>query len=124
MASIYLPKSTSELIQLGQKIVDRHKRLNAEDIEHGALINLNIEELNRKLIEIAPKFDELVKLREIAEQLNDYIKITCGTHGSNRKITPGTVRFIIAQVRDVLKGIHREDPKMLIEWGFDVIEKE
>ncbi|MDI1355433.1 MAG: hypothetical protein PSX36_10965 [bacterium] len=124
MATIVLPKSTAELLQLGQKIIHKHKDLSEQRVELSNLIGFHVENLEQKLAEAKPKFEDMCRLKELYEQLNTQIKMACGTHGSDRKISPGTIKFFIAQIRDILKGIHKEDLKQLSDWGFEVIERE
>jgi hypothetical protein len=74
--------------------------------------------------EVQPKYNELLELRAKANQLNDEIQMVLGIHRSEKKIVQGTARFIVAQSRDILKGIYRDDLNKLKEWGFEVISKQ
>jgi hypothetical protein len=125
MASITLPKSTLDLLILGESLVVAHNMLlekNLHDV-HFQSLKERIEELSLKITRVRPMYDEMVKLMETASGLNEEIKMVCGSHKSNKKIAPGTIRFVIAQIRDMLKGMHREDLKILSEWGFTVLVK-
>lgn len=123
MATIILPKSTAELILLGQKIINKHKGQSENKNAQSILISLYIKDLDQKLEEVKPKYQDMLRLKEKLDQLNDQLKRVCGTHGSNRKISPGTIKFNIANVRDILKAVHREDLNQLCDWGFKVIER-
>lgn len=123
MATILLPKNTLELLKLAENIISKYETTNEINKFNNVIIDDNIENLKKIIIGIRPKHDEMIQHKNTADRINHEIQLLCGTHNSNRKISSGTIKFIVAQLRDILKGIHRENPTALTEWGFVLIEK-
>jgi len=120
MATILLPKSTLELLNLSESIILKYEKSHEFNKSKDILIDENIQNLKVKVNGLRERYDEMLFYREKAESINREIQLICGTHNSDRKISPGTVKFIIAQLRDILKGLYRENPLLLNEWGFFV----
>jgi hypothetical protein len=120
MATIILPKNLEALLTLSEAIVLKHKT----DGKKSPLIKTEILALENMVTQVQPKYLRLLKLQEEANQLKEEIQQVLGIHRHEKKITVGTARFIVAQSRDILKGIHREDLLKLRLWGYEVIVKE
>jgi hypothetical protein len=116
MANIHLPKNTEGIIGLARSIVNKYD----EDLQTDLIGAGDVELLRSALQAIVPKHTEMLALRKRTTELNLEIQTVLGTHNMNHKLTPGTVRFVIARVRDILKGKCRENPDDLRNWGFCV----
>lgn len=116
MASIYIPKNMAELIELSEKIIQKH----GKDTDKSCLKNMNIELLNVKISALKQKHQRYLELKEKADSPRNEIQLELDIHQSQKDISPETIRFYVVQIRDVLKGINRHHIVSLREWGFTV----
>ena len=120
MAIIYIPKTVPELIELSEQILKKH----LQQGEKSPLAHLNMQQLKDVLNEMKIKHEEYLVFKEKCDRMKEDIQLIFGTHREQKNIENGTIRFTTVQVRDVLKGIHRERLEALREWGYTVITKE
>jgi hypothetical protein len=116
MATIYIPKSVPELIDLSEKILARHYL----EGEKSPLRNVNIEQLSVNIDGIKKTHLRYLELKKESDRLKDQIQLALGVHKTHQALQPNTVRFLIIQIRDILKGVKREDVEELGKWGYTV----
>lgn len=120
MATIKIPKNTEELIELSEKIIVKHK----QDEENCPLRDVDLKSLERTISILKEQYKESLELKKRSDELREHTQLILGVHQSQKNIKPETVRFKIVQIRDVLKGIHRESIHKIAMWGYEILEKE
>lgn len=120
MASIHIPKNMTELIELTEKIIHKHKCCGDES----PLRNIDLQLMFMNMEELRNKHDEYMRMKKECDELRDEIQLKLGVHRSQNKIPPQTIRFYVLQVRDVLKGIKRNSINELKEWGYTISEND
>lgn len=120
MASITLPKSTEEILDLAACILKKHETQSDKEVFNG----INMIAFKNMIDETTAKYEKMKELKNQYNIINHEIQLILGNHRSYGKITHGTVRFMLAQIKDVFKGKHRQDMTALREWGFTVTVKQ
>lgn len=118
MAVIYIPKTAPEIFDLSKSIILKHNSI----AQNSPLNHIEITSLCSRITDLELKFKEYQILSEKCAKLKEEFQKELGIHQEQKSLVPGTVRFNIVQVRDILKGIAREDITVLKNWGFKIID--
>lgn len=115
---VIIPNNVEELITLGNNIVKKEKAL-------GVKSNFTPDELTELEQKLNEGTDANIKQKELTKEAKELTltrDIALGTTKKSSVNQPGNVKFFITGLRDVLLGKNKVNPKVLGEWGFDVIE--
>lgn len=114
MARVIIPENPDQLIELLNLAIDKEESLAPNGIlspaELSQLKDLRdgAQKANAEQKELYKKAEELTRTRDNALGLN--LKVT----------QPGTARYVITGLRDILLAKNKTNPKILGEWGFEV----
>lgn len=118
MAVIYIPKTAPEIFESSKRIIFKHNSI----AQNSPLNHIEITSLCSRITDLETKYSEYQILSEKCARLKEEFQKELGIHKDQKSFVPGTVRFNIVQVRDILKGIAREDISSLKNWGFKIID--
>ena len=112
---VEIPTNPDELLNLLGKVEAKHEA----DGANSPLKSLDMARFAELRATASAANDEagnLYRLAKIQTDLRD--------HAFGAIQTSGTELFILSQIRNLLLAIHQENPRMLGEWGFEVVEGE
>jgi len=115
---VTIPTNVEELITLGNNIVKKEQAL-------GVKSNYTPEELAELQSKLVTANDANTKQKELTKQAKELTLTRDNALGLTKKTSvnqPGNVKFFVTGLRDVLLGKNKTNPKILGEWGYDVIE--
>lgn len=114
--SVVIPLRVNDLIDLALLIIAKHEAIGVES----PLAGLNMVDFKAKT-EIAVEKSKLAnKLNRDKEATNNERDRLMGIRKYQSLKTPGTVRFYVTSIRDLLLGIFKSNEHYLGDWGFDV----
>lgn len=115
---IVIPSNVDDLINLANNIVKKEEALKEKS-------NLSVDELADLRKQITAATDANTRQKELTKQAKELTLTRDNALGTAKKTSvnqPGTVKFFITGLRDVLLGKNKTNPKALGDWGFNVIE--
>lgn len=115
---IVIPSNVDDLINLANNIVKKEDALKEKS-------NLSVDELADLRKQITAAMDANTRQKELTKQAKELTLTRDNALGTAKKASvnrPGTVKFFITGLRDVLLGKNKTNPKALGDWGFNVIE--
>ena len=115
---VIIPTNVEEFITLGNNIVKKELALGTKS----NFTTAELSELQQKLTDATDANNKQKELTKEAKELTLTRDIALGTTKKSRVNEPGNVKFLITGLRDVLLGKNKVNPKVLGEWGFDVVE--
>jgi hypothetical protein len=115
---VIIPTNVEEFITLGNNIVKKELALGTKS----NLTPAELTELQQKLADATDANNKQKELTKEAKELTLTRDIALGTTKKSRVNEPGNAKFLITGLRDVLLGKNKVNPKVLGEWGFDVVE--
>lgn len=108
-----------ELIQLAQKIVEKHAEL-AENSPIHALKDLNMAEFGAGATEAGSQRQVAKEAERTAQESNGRAASLLGTAPGQTQETKGTLLFGITRIRDLLGAVNKGNEEALTSWGFEV----
>ena len=105
MSKISISKNPKELLNLGDRVYDKHQ----DDAKASVLSSLEWDSVGP---EIKSGLDLHEKVKGMERELEALYE--------ERDAIVEKVKDQVLRSRDILKGIHRSDLKRLGDWGFDV----
>lgn len=114
---INVPKSPNDLVELTGKIVVKHQQDGAASPLNG-MKEKDKADFLAKAAAAKDKHDEAKKLRKQSEKATEDRDNVLGA--PSEALTPGTVRFYVTAVRDLLVGVNKGNEHALGDWGFTV----
>lgn len=116
MTRIKLPKKSVEIIQLSSAILTASPQLNTENLVHPQLL----QELMTMLEKARPLHDKVQFHKNSFTRLNEDLLLLMGNHQKHRILNPGSMRFVLSQIKDMLKVHYKSDLSQLALWGFEL----
>lgn len=116
MTRIKLPKKSPEIIQLSSAILTASPQLNTENLVHPQLL----DELTIMLEKARPLYNTVQFHKSTFVKLNEDLLLLLGNHQKHRQLSPGSMRFVLSQIKDMLKVHYKSDVTHLKQWGFEL----
>lgn len=113
---VLIPTAPDKLLTLANTILAKH----TADDAASPLLMLNMADFAAKLTEANAKQVKALELRRQSEETTEQRNLYLGVAATQNSKTPGTLRYYISGIRELLKGFLRGEERKLGEWGFDV----
>lgn len=112
-----IPTDVYLLLDLGDLILKKHQLDGAASI----LSIINMAEYESLLTNAKVKHDEGETFSRLKEDAFEQRNYALGLLYHQNTFTENSVLFIVLSVRDVLKGVFRDELRQMGKWGFEVI---
>lgn len=113
---VIIPTKSEELLTLANNIIAKH----TADDTSSLLQMLNMADFITKVTDANTKQTQALDLRRQSEDATEQRNLLLGMASNQTSSTPGTVRYYVSGIRELLKGLLRGQERKMGDWGFEV----